>query len=84
VKWCYDDFILIHLIQEDKIIMATGTKIQRPVTAPYTSDVHTITWEAWDAHVAKKVAEGYAAERIDTYEHRSMFMDGFIAGLNQE
>lgn len=64
--------------------MATGNKIQRPVTAPYTSDVHTATWQAWDAYVAKKESEGVPLSVILTYENRSIFMDGFLAGLNQE
>lgn len=56
--------------------------IERPVKAPYRSEVHTAAWEAWDNQIEKLVAEGADRKRVDTTIHRMMFIDGFISGLN--
>ncbi len=58
------------------------TTIQRPVTAPYSSDVHQAAWEAWDEQVEKFIQErNIPRNHVDTTMNRYMFMDGFIKGL---
>jgi hypothetical protein len=54
-------------------------EIKRPVTAPYSGEVHTAAWEAWDEFVAKLAAEGFTEE--PNILVRKAFMDGFVKGL---
>jgi hypothetical protein len=58
-----------------------ASTIERPVTAPYTSQVHQATWAAWDAYVEKCVKEGIHPSHLESYIVRKSFMDGFIEGL---
>lgn len=55
--------------------------VQRPVTAPYRSDVHSSAWSSWDAYVEQLVDEGYPRSRVNTSFNRKLFMDGFVKGL---
>lgn len=55
--------------------------VQRPVVAPYRSDVHSAAWALWDSYIDRFVAEGYPRNLVDTDIGRKIFMDAYILGL---
>ena len=54
--------------------MATST-LKRPIKFPYPSEVHEACWKAWDEYREEKGIE-------DSYAARSLFMDGWVLGVN--
>ena len=59
----------------------SNSPIQKPVTPPYTTEVHTAAWEAWDKEVAELIRQGFPAKEFENPLGRKLFMDGFIKGL---